>query len=134
MIKKRLLSDIVLCLQSYVGIVITRNFTQSFFLNNSKRHICINYLSILLFIFSFPLLTFISFQSKSMCGQHIRVWLKRRNLFNKRLGLQRLHSVANLPGNTAVCDVFVQLEALAVEMEKRHPKLYTGKKINFVGQ
>ena len=61
-----------------------------------------------------------------MCGQHIRVWLKRRNLFNKRLGLQRLRSVANLPGNTAVCDVFVQLEALAMEMEKRHPKLYQG--------
>ena len=33
-----------------------------------------------------------------MCGQHIRAWLKRRALFNKRLGLQRLKSVANLPG------------------------------------
>ena len=26
----------------------------------------------------------------------------------------------------AVCDVFVQLEALSLEMERRHPKLYTG--------
>ena len=61
-----------------------------------------------------------------MCGQHIRAWLKRRSLFNKRLGLQRLKSVSNLPGSMAVCDVFVQLEALSLEMERRHPKLYTG--------
>ena len=30
-------------------------------------------------------------------------------LFRQRLGLQRLRSVANLPGNLAVCDVFVQV-------------------------
>jgi len=65
-------------------------------------------------------------QAKSLCGQHLRSWLKRRNLFTKRLGLQRLRSVSSLPGNMAVCDVFVQLEALSMEMEQRHPKLYSG--------
>lgn len=65
-------------------------------------------------------------QAKSLCGQHIRTRLKRFGLFNRRLGLQRLRSVANLPGGLAVCDVFVQLDALSMELERRHPKLYTG--------
>merc|ERR1719391_54001 len=56
-----------------------------------------------------------------MCGQHTRAWMKKRSLFNKRL-----RSVANLPGNLAVCDVFVQLEALSLELERKHPKLYAG--------
>merc|ERR1719412_2429392 len=47
-------------------------------------------------------------QAKSLCGQHIRAWLKR------------------LPGGLAVCDVFVQLEALSLELERKYPKLYTG--------
>lgn len=49
-------------------------------------------------------------QAKSLCGQHIRAWLKRRGLFSRKLGLQRLRSVASLPGGLAVVDVFVQLE------------------------
>ena len=49
-------------------------------------------------------------QAKSLCGQHIRAWLKRRGLFTRKLGLQRLRSLASLPGGLAVCDVFVQLE------------------------
>ena len=49
-------------------------------------------------------------QAKSLCGQHIRAWLKRRGLFTRKLGLQRLRSVASLPGGLAVVDVFVQLE------------------------
>jgi hypothetical protein len=52
-------------------------------------------------------------QAKSLCGQHIRAWLKRRGLFTRKLGLQRLRSVASLPGGLAVCDVFVQLEGEA---------------------
>ena len=52
-------------------------------------------------------------QAKSLCGQHIRAWLKRRGLFTRKLGLQRLRSVASLPGGLAVVDVFVQLEGEA---------------------
>ena len=65
-------------------------------------------------------------QAKSLCGQHIRTRLKRCGLFNRRLGLQRLRSVANLPGGLAVCDVFLQLDALSMELERRHHKLYVG--------
>jgi len=65
-------------------------------------------------------------QAKSLCGQHIRAWLKRRGLFTRKLGLQRLRSVASLPGGLAVCDVFVQLEGLSLELERKHPKLYSG--------
>jgi len=65
-------------------------------------------------------------QAKSLCGQHIRAWLKRRGLFTRKLGLQRLRSVASLPGGLAVVDVFVQLEALSLELERKHGKLYTG--------
>ena len=65
-------------------------------------------------------------QAKSLCGQHIRAWLKRRGLFTRKLGLQRLRSLASLPGGLAVCDVFVQLEALSLELERKYPKLYTG--------
>jgi len=65
-------------------------------------------------------------QAKSLCGQHIRAWLKRRGLFSRKLGLQRLRSVASLPGGLAVVDVFVQLEALSLELERKHGKLYTG--------
>merc|ERR550525_1317929 len=52
-------------------------------------------------------------QAKSLCGQHIRAWLKLRGL-------------ASLPGGLAVCDVFVQLEALSLELERKYPKLYSG--------
>lgn len=65
-------------------------------------------------------------QAKSLCGQHIRAWLKRRGLFTRKLGLQRLRSLASLPGGLAVCDVFVQLEALSLELERKYPKLYAG--------
>lgn len=65
-------------------------------------------------------------QAKSLCGQHIRAWLKRRGLFTRKLGLQRLRSLASLPGGLAVCDVFVQLEALSMELERKYPKLYAG--------
>ena len=62
-------------------------------------------------------------QAKSLCGQHIRAWLKRRGLFTRKLGLQRLRSVASLPGGLAVCDVFVQLEGLSLELDRKHPKV-----------
>ena len=65
-------------------------------------------------------------QAKGLCGQHIRAWIKQRGLFSRRLGLQCLRSMANLPGGHAVCDVYVKLEAISLEIERRHPKLYAG--------
>jgi hypothetical protein len=34
--------------------------------------------------------------------------------------------MANLPGGPAVCDVYVKLEAISLEIERRHPTLYAG--------
>ena len=66
-------------------------------------------------------------QSKSLCGQYIRSRLKRAGLFNRKLGLQRLRSAANLNASLVeVCDVFAQLHAIGIELERIHPKLYTG--------
>ena len=74
---------------------------------------------------SYPLSN-LFFQAKGLCGQHIRAWIKQRGLFSRRLGLQRLRSMANLPGGPAVCDVYCKLEAISLEIERRHPKLYAG--------
>ena len=57
-------------------------------------------------------------QAKSLCGQYIRCRLKRSGLFNRKLGLQRLRSMANIPGGAMVCDIFVQLQAIGLEMER----------------
>ena len=65
-------------------------------------------------------------QSKSLCGQYIRSRLKRAGIFNRKLGLQRLRSAANLPGGIFVCEVFVQLQSIGLELERLHSKLYTG--------
>ena len=66
-------------------------------------------------------------QAKSLCGQYIRARLKRAGVFNRKLGLQRLRSVANLqPGGLVVCEVFAQLHAIGLELERMHPKLYSG--------
>lgn len=66
-------------------------------------------------------------QSKSLCGQYIRSRLKRAGLFNRKLGLQRLRSAANLPGvGVVVGEVFGQLQSIGLELERMHPKLYSG--------
>ena len=65
-------------------------------------------------------------QAKSLCGQYIRARLKRSGMFNRKLGLQRLRSMANLPGGLVVCEVFSQLHAIGLELERMHPKLYSG--------
>nr|ACO11568.1 Bcl-2-related ovarian killer protein homolog A [Caligus rogercresseyi] len=65
-------------------------------------------------------------QAKSLCSQYIRCRLKRSGLFNRKLGLQRLRSMANVPGGIVVCEVFGQLQSIGIELERLHPKLYTG--------
>ena len=67
-------------------------------------------------------------QSKSLCGQYIRSRLKRAGLFNRKLGLQRLRSATDLNAKEVgeVVEVFGQLHAIGLELERLHPKLYTG--------
>lgn len=63
-------------------------------------------------------------QAKYLCSQYIRSRLKRAGLLNKKLGLQRLRSVANLQGGWEVCEVFPRVSCIGQEMERSHPKLY----------
>uniref|UniRef100_A0A6A7FTK9 Bcl-2-related ovarian killer protein homolog A n=1 Tax=Hirondellea gigas TaxID=1518452 RepID=A0A6A7FTK9_9CRUS len=63
-------------------------------------------------------------QAKYLCSQYIRSRLKRAGLLNKKLGLQRLRSVANMAGGWEVCEVFPRVSCLGQEMERSHPKLY----------
>lgn len=65
-------------------------------------------------------------QGKTLCGQYIRCRLKRSNMFNRKCGLQRLCSVANLPGGYVVREVFPELVNIGVELERLHPALYAG--------
>lgn len=69
-------------------------------------------------------------QSKSLCGQFIRIRLKRNGVQNKRMGLQRLRSMLSLqttgPTTQTVCEVFAQLHIIGMELERMHPSLYTG--------
>ncbi|XP_040566976.1 uncharacterized protein [Lepeophtheirus salmonis] len=65
-------------------------------------------------------------QAKSLCSQYIRCRLKRTGLLNRKLGLQRLSSMANVPGGIVVCEVFGQLQSIGIELERLHPKLYSG--------
>lgn len=44
-------------------------------------------------------------QAKCLATQYIRSRLKRAGLLHKKLGLQRLRSVANLAGGWEVCEV-----------------------------
>jgi hypothetical protein len=63
-------------------------------------------------------------QTKSLCGQYIRARLKRSGILHRKFGLQRMRSVANLPGGVIVCEIFSQLHLIGTELERMHPKLY----------
>ncbi|XP_034251958.1 bcl-2-related ovarian killer protein-like isoform X2 [Thrips palmi] len=77
-------------------------------------------------------------QGKALCGQYIRSRLKRAGLFDRKCGLQRLRSAAtlNAPQGLAGADsllsmhslreVFSELNLVGLELERRHPKVYTG--------
>lgn len=64
-------------------------------------------------------------QAKCLVTQYIRSRLKRSGLLNKKLGLQRLRSVANLAGGWEVCEVFPRVSCIGQELERNHPKLYS---------
>ncbi|XP_037779095.1 uncharacterized protein LOC119575516 [Penaeus monodon] len=63
-------------------------------------------------------------QAKCLATQYIRSRLKRAGLLHKKLGLQRLRSVANLAGGWEVCEVFPRVSGIGQELERTHPKLY----------
>lgn len=65
-------------------------------------------------------------QGKTLCGQYIRCRLKRSGMFNRKCGLQRLRSVSSLPGGYVVREVFPELLSIGQELERMHPKVYTG--------
>lgn len=79
-------------------------------------------------------------QGKALCGQYMRSRLKRAGLFDRKCGLQRLrsaaalhapqglagHGAANAAGAAALREVFAELNAVGLELERRHPKVYTG--------
>nr|QPO25085.1 bcl-2 [Callinectes arcuatus]UST29526.1 bcl-2 [Callinectes toxotes] len=64
-------------------------------------------------------------QAKCLLTQYIRSRLKRAGLLHKKLGLQRLRSVANLAGGWEVCEVFPRVSGIGQELERTHPKLYS---------
>ncbi|CAG0892444.1 unnamed protein product [Darwinula stevensoni] len=57
--------------------------------------------------------------------KYIRWRLKRSGINHRKLGLQRLRSVANLPGGLTLCQVFGALQTIGLELERNHPKLYS---------
>ena len=63
-------------------------------------------------------------QAKSLCGQYIKARLKRSGVVQRKLGLQRMRSLANLPGGILVCEIFSQLHVIGLELERMNPKLY----------
>ncbi|XP_068083855.1 bcl-2-related ovarian killer protein isoform X2 [Anabrus simplex] len=65
-------------------------------------------------------------QGRSLCSQYIRSRLKRAGLFNRKCGLQRLRTAVNLPGGFVVREVFPELVSVGLELERMHPKLYSG--------
>lgn len=64
-------------------------------------------------------------QAKCLLTQYIRCRLKRAGLLHKKLGLQRLRSVANLAGGWEVCEVFPRVSGIGQELERTYPKLYS---------
>lgn len=65
-------------------------------------------------------------QGKCLCGQYIRRRLKRSGLFNRKLGLQRIRSIIGTSTVTVVRDVFPALMILGDELERMHPRIYSG--------
>ena len=65
-------------------------------------------------------------QAKSLAGQFIKARLKRSGVKqqNKKLGLQRMRSLMNVPGGLIVCEIYTQIHAIGVELERMNPKLY----------
>ncbi|XP_015121586.1 bcl-2-related ovarian killer protein homolog A [Diachasma alloeum] len=64
-------------------------------------------------------------QGSSLCGQYIRNRLKRSGIFQRKLGLKRMRSALSATCSTVLTEVYPELIALGVELEKMHPNLFT---------
>ncbi|XP_055838498.1 bcl-2-related ovarian killer protein homolog A-like isoform X2 [Episyrphus balteatus] len=65
-------------------------------------------------------------QGKCLCGQYIKRRLRRSGLFNKKLGLQRIRSILGTSSISVVREVFPALMILGDNIERMHPRVYTG--------
>ncbi|XP_037940999.1 uncharacterized protein LOC119673953 [Teleopsis dalmanni] len=65
-------------------------------------------------------------QGRCICGQYIKRRLRRSGLFNKKLGLQRIRSILGTSSMNIVRDVFPAVMVLGDELERMHPRVYTG--------
>ncbi|XP_055372449.1 bcl-2-related ovarian killer protein homolog A isoform X2 [Condylostylus longicornis] len=69
----------------------------------------------------------ITAQGKCLCGQYIRRRLKRSGLYNRKLGFQRIRSIIGTAMvNPTVKDIFPAVSILGDELERLHPRVYTG--------
>ncbi|XP_023296997.2 bcl-2-related ovarian killer protein isoform X2 [Lucilia cuprina] len=65
-------------------------------------------------------------QGRCLCGQYIKRRLRRSGLFNKKLGLQRIRSILGTSTMSVVREVFPAVMVLGDELERMHPRIYTG--------
>uniref|UniRef100_T1H0W0 Bcl-2 Bcl-2 homology region 1-3 domain-containing protein n=1 Tax=Megaselia scalaris TaxID=36166 RepID=T1H0W0_MEGSC len=65
-------------------------------------------------------------QGKCICGQYIKRKLRRSGLFNRKLGLQRIRSIIGTTTVSIVKEVFPAVNSLGDELERMHPRVYTG--------
>ncbi|XP_063974106.1 bcl-2-related ovarian killer protein homolog B-like [Diachasmimorpha longicaudata] len=63
-------------------------------------------------------------QGSSLCGQYIRNRLKRSGIFQRKLGLKRVTALS-AACSTIITEVYPELIAIGVELEKMHPHLFT---------
>ncbi|XP_063233962.1 bcl-2-related ovarian killer protein isoform X2 [Bacillus rossius redtenbacheri] len=65
-------------------------------------------------------------QGKLLCAQYMRNRLKRAAMLSRKCGLQRMRTAATLPGGHVVREVFPELASIGQELERMHPKVYSG--------
>ncbi|XP_022226499.2 bcl-2-related ovarian killer protein homolog B isoform X1 [Drosophila obscura] len=65
-------------------------------------------------------------QGRCLCGHYIKRRLRRSGLFNKKLGLQRIRSILGSTSMGIVRDVFPAVQVLGDELERMHPRAYSG--------
>lgn len=64
-------------------------------------------------------------QGKALCGRYVRYRLKRAGVLGKKLSLYRLRSIVSA-SESVVNDVCPSLCIAAQELERMHPRVYSG--------
>lgn len=65
-------------------------------------------------------------QGKCLCNLYIKRRLRRSGLFNRKLGLQNLKNILDTSSIRVIREVFPSVVALGDELERIHPRIYTG--------